>query len=79
MKLKKFAQWWKAATPSAKRALAKASDSSYNSLAQVAQGVRDIAPERAGRIESALNGELTRGDLCETCKRCVYFRKGDGK
>ena len=73
MKLKKFANWWKRATPDAKRALATASKSSYNSLSNAAQGLREIAPERAGRIEAALDGELTRGDLCETCQRCKYY------
>lgn len=77
MKLKKFAKWWKAAPPDAKRALAKASGSSYNSLSNAAQGLRDIGPERAGRIESALGGELKRGDLCETCRRCPYYQEGE--
>ena len=76
MKLKKFAKWWKAASPDAKRALAKASGSSYNSLSNAAQGLRDIGPERAGRIESALAGELSRGELCETCRRCPYYQEG---
>ena len=77
MKLKKFAKWWRAAPPDAKRALAKASGSSYNSLSNAAQGLRDIGPERAGRIESALGGELKRGDLCETCRACVYYQEGE--
>ena len=77
MKLKRFAQWWKAATPEAKRSLAKAAGSSYQSLSNAAQGLKKIAPERAGRIESALGGELKRGDLCETCRRCPYYQEGE--
>ena len=77
MKLKKFAKWWRAAPPDAKRALAKASGSSYNSLSNAAQGLRDLGPERAGRIEAALGKELQRGELCETCRRCPYYLEGE--
>ena len=74
MKLNKFATWWRRASPEEKRALAKAAGSSYSALGNAAQGQKKIAPDRASRIESALDGELTRGDLCETCRRCVYFK-----
>ena len=77
MKLKKFAKWWRAASPDAKRALAKASGSSYNSLSNAAQGLKQIAPERAARIETALGRELQRGELCDTCRRCPYYQDGE--
>lgn len=74
MKLKKFAQWWKTASAMQKRQVAKNAKSSYSHLSNVVHGTRDIGPELAGRIESALGGELKRGDLCETCRACVYFK-----
>jgi len=76
MKVKKFAQWWKTASAIEKRQVAKDAKSSYSHLSNVVHGTRDIGPELAGRIEEALNFQLTRGDLCETCRRCVYFKEG---
>lgn len=74
MKAKKFAYWWKTASAIEKRQVAKDAKSSYSHLSNVVHGTRDIGPELAGRIETALSGELTRGDLCATCRACVYFK-----
>jgi len=74
VKVKKFAMWWRRALPDAKRQVAKDAKTSYSHLSNVVHGTRDIGPELAGRIETALSGELTRGDLCATCRACVYFK-----
>lgn len=68
-------KWWWAASAEAKRQLAKASGTSYFHLSNLTtvEG-KTIGPELAGRIETALGGELKRGDLCETCRACVYFK-----
>lgn len=75
MKLKFFTRWWAKASPEEKRAVAKASGSSYNALSNVAQGVRDVGPERAGRIEAATAGALRRGQLSVTCAGCRYYQQ----
>lgn len=77
MKSQKFAQWWKAANSAAKRALAKSSGSSYGALSNTANGHKNIAPARAARIEAATGGALKRGELCEVCRQCVYYKKGE--
>lgn len=75
MKLNFFARWWARATPEEKNALAKSAGSSYVSLAHIATGVRDVGPERAGRIEKATHGALRRGELSVTCAGCRYYRE----
>jgi len=75
MVLKAFHRWWTHASPAQKRKLAARADSSYQALAHVAHGVRDLSPERAARIERATGGEMTRGDLCATCRSCPYWRR----
>lgn len=74
MKVKKFTDWWRSASVDDKRSLAQAVKSSVSTLRHVVYGQRAASADLAGRIESALNGELTRGDLCETCRACVYFK-----
>lgn len=76
MKMKKFADWWRRASGDDKRELARAVKSSVSTLRHVVYGQRAASADLAGRIEEALNFQLTRGDLCDTCKRCVYFKEG---
>lgn len=74
MRLKKFSEWWRAATAKKKRQLAARSGSSYVSLSNAAHGARKIGAERAARIELASKGELPRGELAEVCARCTYYK-----
>ena len=74
MRLRKFAQWWRAATAAQKRRLAKRAGSSYVALSNAAHGFRQIGAERAGRLEAASDGQLKRGELCATCARCPYYQ-----
>lgn len=74
MKMKKFADWWRRASVDDKRELARAVKSSVSTLRHVVYGQRAASADLAGRLETALNGELKRGDLCATCRACVYFK-----
>lgn len=74
MKMKKFTDWWRSASVDDKRSLARAVKSSVSTLRHVVYGQRAASADLAGRIETALGGELTRGDLCATCRACVYFK-----
>lgn len=73
-----FVSWWRNASAESKRRLAREAGTSYVHLSNLThvEG-KTIGPELAGRIESALAGELSRGELCETCRRCPYYQKGE--
>jgi len=72
----KFVLWWIVSRPKAKRALAEKAGTSYVHLSNLATTRHKVfGPELAGRVETALDGKITRGELCETCSKCKYWKE----
>ena len=77
MNSKVFTKWWRGQSAERRHALVKRMSTTYVRMAQIASGYRPVTVERAAAIEAATDGELTRGELCETCRRCPYYNNED--
>lgn len=73
--LRAFKKWWREASPEAKKCAAKKAKTSYFHLSNLAtvEG-KTIGADLAGRLEVATGGAVKRGDLCEACRGCSYYR-----
>ena len=76
MRLTALRQWWRDAEPDDKRALARAVKSSVDALRHVVHGQRAASADLAGKIEAATG--IGRGELCDACRRCPHWAKGEG-
>jgi hypothetical protein len=85
MSLAKFRQWMAASTPDEKKELAIKAGTSLNMLYQLSYGNRNASADLAGRIEDGVKRinkrkrhtplpEIGRGDLCEACAKCRFYR-----
>jgi hypothetical protein len=86
----KLGAWLKNSTPTIRHALSRLAGTSETMFRQWVSGRRNISADMAGRLETAMSdlhelGEtdlqpLSRGNLCDACRRCDYFltdRKGE--
>ena len=77
-KMKILAAWYLGATKERRAALAKLAKTSVNSLWQIGHGVRRASAEKAAAVEAAatkLGEPLRRGDVCDVCYKCPYYRQ----
>lgn len=82
-------KWMRLATTTEQTALAKGARTSREYLYQLSNGVRQVSPEIAGRIEAAAKKlqktskgrlpVLTRADLSPVCGGCPYALKCKGE
>ncbi len=79
MTRKNFKRWMEKNTPEAKKELAARAGTNTALLYQLSSGVRNASADTAGRIEDSLNGEVRRGDLCDACAKCPYYKQGTKK
>lgn len=81
-----FKEWMQVSTMDEKETVVAAANTSLAMLYQLASGHRKASADLAGRIANglALVGRkkrktplpvVLRGDLCETCAACSYYRK----
>lgn len=87
--LRPLKDWMKLATTMERDALIEGAHTSRDHLYHIANGVRTVSPEIAGRIEAAAKvlrkaskgrlPELTRADLSPVCGECPYAKKCKGK
>lgn len=78
-----LAKWLNAITPSMRQMLSRMAGTSESMYRQWVQGRRGLSAEKAGALEEAMiflharhpgvPDPLTRGDLCEACRKCPYF------
>lgn len=78
-------EWLDNAPKNMAQLLADAAHTSTAMFSQWIHGGRGISAEKAGEIVDAMKHlakdhktapkPLTRGDLCDTCRRCEYFLK----
>lgn len=83
---KPFSLWLSKATPYVKQQLEVLAQTTESMFRQWASGRRQCSAEKAGLVESAtlqiaktIPGApeaLTRGDMCDACAKCEYFRAG---
>jgi len=79
----KLQGWLKEATPALKQLLSKTAGTSEAMYRQWVAGRRGISADKAGALEVAMAeikqrfpeapDPLTRGDLCEACKKCPFY------
>lgn len=69
----KFKKWVAALSTERKKNIASEAGTSVAMLYQLASGHRAASNELAARVETAANGEVTRGDMNATCRNCQYF------
>ena len=82
-------EWWDAATVQEWRALSKTTGYSSDFLRQIAHLFRRPSPAIAGLIARSGNAirsrspeaesrlpKMSRGDLCEACNECPFFKAG---
>ena len=88
MSIAKFKQWMAGSTPGEKKELAIKAKTSLSLLYQLDYGTRNASADLAGRIEQGVKSinrrkrhtplpEVLRGDLCETCAKCKFYKEGD--
>ena len=83
-KAAKLGEWLKKASPELRAELSHLAATSEAMYRQWITGRRAMSADKAGAIESVMRyfarnrenapAPLTRGDLCETCRRCNYFQ-----
>lgn len=83
----KLAAWLEATTKQMSCLLAELSGTSVAMFRQWIPGRRGISADMAGRLVDGMRklGEdhrtapdpLTRGDLCDACRKCEYFKNRD--
>lgn len=71
-----YKRWMAGSTPQRKKEVAVRAKTSLPMLYHINTGYRKPSSELAARIEGACGGELTRGDISETCSRCPYYKRG---
>lgn len=81
--IKALKNWISTSTPAFRAMLCDLSKTSDNMLTQWMSGRRAMSAEKAGLVANASKEikkqfieapvALTRGDLCEACKKCEYF------
>lgn len=74
MTTSKFKKWVADLPINRKRSIADEAGTSVALLRQLASGHRGASSELAGRIESACDGEVLRGDINATCRNCQYYK-----
>jgi hypothetical protein len=90
MGLKNFKDWMAQSTIDEKKELAIKARTKLITLYHLQQEYRNASADMAGRIEQGVKSinrrkrhtplpEVLRGDLCETCSKCRFYREGDCK
>ena len=79
-----LAAWLAAASVEVKAKLCKLADTSESMYRQWVSGRRKLSAAKAGEVEDAMLDiartcpgappALTRGDLCEACRNCPYYK-----
>ena len=86
MGLEIFRQWMKEANADEKKELAIKARTSLSLLYQLDYGTRNASADLAGRIEEAIKRinrrkrhtplpVVQRGDLCEACSKCRFYKE----
>lgn len=86
MSITAFKEWMQVSTMDEKETVVAAANTSLATLYQLSQGHRRASAEMAGRIAKGIElvgrkkrksplPVVLRGDLCETCAACSYYRK----
>lgn len=86
MSIDRFRDWMKESTMDEKWTVVAAADTSLPLLYQLASGHRKASADLAGRIAKGIAlvakkkrreplPVVTRGDICETCGKCEYFKE----
>lgn len=76
--MSKLQKWFEQHTGKERVALAKRAGISLTYLWQCSTGRRNVSAAKAAAIETAaaqLNIPLPRGDLCEVCHDCPYYKR----
>ena len=90
MGIANYKQWMKDSTIEEKKELAIKARTSLSLLYQLDYGTRNASADLAGRIEQGVKSinrrkrhtplpEVMKGDLCETCAKCRFYKEGDCK
>lgn len=88
MSIEKFKKWMGESTAGEKKELAIKARTSLSLLYQLVYGTRNASSELAGRIEQGVKSinrrkrhsplpVVQRGDLCETCSKCKFYKECD--
>jgi hypothetical protein len=86
MSVAKFKQWMASSNALEKKELAIKARTSLGLLYQLDYGTRKASADLAGRIEQGVKSinrrkrhdplpEVLRGDLCETCAKCRFYKE----
>ena len=86
MAIKNFKEWMNQSAAPEKKELAIKSKTSLSLLYQLTYETRKASSDLAGRIEQSIKSinrrkrhhplpEVGRGDLCETCAKCRFYRE----
>jgi len=85
MSILKFKEWMAKSTADEKKELAIKAKTSLGLLYQLDYGTRKASADLAGRIEHGVRSinrrkrhaplpDVQRGDLCETCAKCKFYK-----
>lgn len=86
MSVANFKKWMAESSASEKKELAIKARTSLSLLYQLDYGTRNASADLAGRIEQGVKSinrrkrhtplpEVRKGDLCETCAKCRFYKE----
>ena len=90
MSIAKFKAWMAEATVDEKKELAIKAGTKLITLYHIQQGYRNASAAMGAKIEDGIKRinrrkrhtplpDVQRGDLCETCSKCKFYKEGDCK
>jgi hypothetical protein len=86
MAIERFREWMEESTIAEKKLLALRAKTALSLLYQLGYGTRNASADLAARVAKGIEmvnskprhkplPEVLRGDLCETCAKCSYYKE----